>query len=67
MIDISKAKDATVVRNHAADPSYTPYCLRCAGLHRMSVVEPFYFRHSCGAEHDERQCIVADSSEVRGG
>jgi hypothetical protein len=40
------------------DPAYAPYCGRCRGLHRMTVVQRFYWTHSCGAVHDERQVIV---------
>jgi hypothetical protein len=28
--------------------------VRCRGLVRMGIVEPFYWRCTCGAEHDER-------------
>lgn len=62
IIDTSKAKNGVVVYNHAKDPTYAPYCMRCDGLHRMTLVEPFYWRHSCGAEHDERAVIVGGSS-----
>lgn len=66
-IDTSKAKEPIIVRNHAADARYAPYCMRCGGLHRMTLVEPFYWRHSCGAEHDERACILSVSSENKRG
>jgi hypothetical protein len=41
------------------DPKYRPYCLRCQGLARMEIVERFYWRCACGAEHDERQPAAA--------
>jgi hypothetical protein len=45
----------TQVRENAEkDPAYCPYCLRCPGLVRMRKVSAFYWRCSCGAEHDER-------------
>jgi hypothetical protein len=56
-VDLSKAKDFIVVRNYVNDPFYCPYCLRCAGIHRMKLKEPFLWEHSCGAIHDERQVI----------
>ena len=43
-----------IYRNAEKDPNYCPYCMRCSGMQRMTKVEPFYWRHSCGAEHDER-------------
>ena len=52
-----KAHDAVIVLNHIMDPNYAPYCMRCSGLHRMKVVEPFYWEHDCGAVHDERQVL----------
>lgn len=55
--DIMKAHDAIVVANHMKDPAYAPYCMRCCGLKRMKVVEPFLWRHDCGAVHDERQVL----------
>jgi hypothetical protein len=61
-MNYSKARASIIVRNHAADPRYAPYCMRCNGLRRMVIVEPFYWRHSCGAEHDERACIVTAST-----
>lgn len=54
---IAKAHSPIIVRNHIADPNYAPYCGRCSGLHRMRVVEPFLWKHSCGAIHDERQVL----------
>src|SRR5208337_3521961 len=36
------------------DPTYAPYCMRCAGFVRMRRVAPFYWRCECGAEHDSR-------------
>lgn len=62
-VDITKAKDRIVVRNHMQDPRYAPYCLRCKGLVRMFIVAPFYWRHICGAEHDERAVLI--SQEVQ--
>ena len=56
--DLMKAKDAIVVANYMRDPSYAPYCLRCARLVRMTIVEPFLWRHDCGAVHDERQVLT---------
>jgi len=43
-----------VYQNAMSDPAYRPYCLRCIRLVRMALVEPLYWRCSCGAEHDER-------------
>lgn len=65
-IDISKAHAYVVVSNYANDPSYCPYCMRCSGLHRMKLVEPYLWRHHCGAVHDERQVITSEpqSAEV---
>ena len=51
------AYDAVIVLNHIADPNYAPYCMRCNGLYRMTVVEPFLWKHDCGAIHDERQVL----------
>jgi hypothetical protein len=59
MVDVSKAHDKTIVMNHDKDPAYAPYCGRCRGFHRMSVVEPFLWKHGCGAVHDERQVLNA--------
>lgn len=53
-----KAHDPVIVLNHIADPNYAPYCMRCDGLHRMRVVEPFFWTHdACGSIHDERQVL----------
>lgn len=57
-IDLAKAKDPAVVRNHHEDRTYAPYCLRCRGLRRMVVVKPYYFKCSCGAIHDETAVIA---------
>lgn len=57
-VDLSKAHDRTIVSNHQKDPRYAPYCMRCSGLHRMKVVEPFLWNHSCGAVHDERLVLT---------
>lgn len=62
-IDFSKAHDGIIVRNHSNDPTYAPYCMRCNGLRRMRVVEPYLFQHHCGAVHDERQVIVKGEGE----
>lgn len=59
-IDLTKAKDSVIVRNHWKDPSYAPYCMRCRGFNRMTIVEPYLFRHGCGAIHDERQVIIVE-------
>lgn len=53
-----KAHDAVIVLNHLADPTYAPYCMRCSGLHRMTVVAPFLWKHGCGAVHDEQQVLT---------
>jgi len=58
LINLRKARDLTVTRNHAEDARYAPYCGRCKGLERMKQVESFHWKHHCGAEHDERQVIV---------
>jgi len=55
--DLTKAKSYVIVRNHMDDPNYAPYCGRCTGLYRMSVVEPFLWNHGCDAVHDERQVL----------
>jgi hypothetical protein len=57
-IDLRKALDRRVVRNHWQDPTYAPYCLRCRPLERMKVIEPYLFAHKCGAVHDERGVFV---------
>jgi hypothetical protein len=57
-VDLSKARYKTIVRNHWSDPTYAPYCMRCRGLDRMVVVEPYLFAHKCGAVHDERQVLI---------
>jgi hypothetical protein len=55
---IDRACDAIIVSNYLRDPTYTPYCGRCPGLHRMQLVEPFLWEHPCcGAVHDERQVL----------
>lgn len=61
-VNISKAHDKTVVTNYRNNPAYTPYCLRCSGLHRMRLVEPLLWTHDCGAVHDERQCITVSTA-----
>ena len=57
-VDLSRAKDFVVVQNHLKDPNYAPYCLRCIRAVRMTVIEPFLWKHHCGAVHDERQVLV---------
>lgn len=52
-----KAHSPVIVLNYIADPSYAPYCGRCTGLYRMTLVEPFLWEHGCGAIHDERQVL----------
>jgi hypothetical protein len=49
--------DPVIVLNHIIDPTYAPYCMRCSGLQRMTVVAPFLWEHHCGAIHDERQVL----------
>lgn len=44
-----------VIGNRKKDPYYDPYCMRCSGLHRMDEVEPFYWKHRCGAICDLRE------------
>jgi hypothetical protein len=56
--------------NAEKDATYRPYCMRCRGLVRMAIVEPFYWRCACGAEHDERakapvRCITGMRIEDR--
>ena len=43
-----------VRHNYEKDTTYRPYCLRCSGLVRMVLVEPYFWRCKCGAEHDIR-------------
>lgn len=43
-----------ILRNAKKDPAYAPYCMRCAGLVRMRLVEHLYWRCLCGAECDYR-------------
>lgn len=57
-VDLSKARSYVIVSNHRDDPAYAPYCGRCSGLYRMKVVEPFLWKHACGAIHDERQVLT---------
>jgi hypothetical protein len=57
-VDLSKAHNYVIASNHSNDPMYAPYCGRCSGLHRMKIVEPFLWNHSCGAIHDERQVLA---------
>jgi len=44
-----------VRRNAERDPTYSPYCLRCTSMARMTRAEPFLWRCACGAVHDARQ------------
>lgn len=60
------AWSATIVLNHIIDPTYAPYCMLCPGLHRMRVVSPFLWEHTCGAIHDERQVLAVDSTSIKG-
>lgn len=57
-VDLSKAHNYIVASNHHRDKTYAPYCGRCPGLFRMKVVEPFLWKHDCGAIHDERQVLI---------
>lgn len=63
-VDLSLAGNYIIASNHDADPRYAPYCGRCPGLWRMSIVEPFLWRHSCGAVHDERQVIISNEGKA---
>ena len=63
-IDKSKAHSYIIVDNHSEDPTYAPYCMRCSSFHRMTVVEPYLFKHRCGAVHDERQVIIKETTNV---
>lgn len=47
--------------NAEKDATYRPYCLRCPGLVRMTIVDRFLWACACGAVHDERT-----EDEVRG-
>lgn len=49
-----ETRGSLIRQNYIADPTYAPYCMRCEGLHRMKLVEPFLWNHPCGAVHDER-------------
>lgn len=51
--------------NAEQDPTYRPYCMRCSGLVRMQIVEPFYWRCACGAEHDERRSPTGEPGQER--
>lgn len=46
--------DSVIIRNATTDPMYRPWCKDCRGLVRMQIVERFFWRCPCGAEHDER-------------
>lgn len=46
--------ESVIAWNFNRDPTYCPYCMRCRGLQRMTLVEPLLWKHSCGAIHDER-------------
>lgn len=54
------AIDVVIVNNALTRPGgYSPYCMRCDGLHRMRPVGLLRWRHDCGAEHDEAAARVA--------
>jgi len=57
-VDLEKAHSWVIVNNYTKDPTYCPYCGRCPGLDRMKLVEPYLWKHFCGAVHDERQVII---------
>jgi hypothetical protein len=57
VVELAKARNFFVVSNAISNPRYAPYCLRCTGMQRMKLVEPFLWEHECGAVHDERQVI----------
>ncbi len=44
----------TIRKNAEKDPLYAPYCLRCATMDRMVVIERFIWKCACGATHDAR-------------
>lgn len=47
---LSKAHIPVIVGNYLADKNYTPYCMRCRGLHRMRLIKPFLWKpHPTGA------------------
>lgn len=50
---------------HKQGPDYAPYCMRCSGMHRMRKVGDYYWRHSCGAEHDDRGKRAEYESELK--
>ena len=54
-----KAHDPVIVLNYLLDCTYAPYCMRCSGLKRMKVTEPFRWEcDGCGGVHDERQVMT---------
>lgn len=62
-----KEKMSIVALNASKDPSFRPYCMRCSGLQRMSIVESMFWRcPACGAEHDERAAIHRGPRFTRG-
>src|SRR5690606_2475615 len=64
---VSAAHDPTIVHNALTRPEgYSPYCMRCPGLHRMKQVGLLHWRHSCGAEHDEAAARSALASAIGG-
>ncbi len=58
-----ETRGSIIRQNYLANPAYCPYCMRCKGLHRMTLVEPFLWKHHCGAVHDER--TQSDRGEKR--
>lgn len=59
-VAIKAARDPIIVRNSLTRPvGYSPYCMRCNGMHRMEQVGELHWRHHCGAEHDEAEARAA--------
>lgn len=57
---MAAAYDPIIVRNSLTRPGgYSPYCMRCVGMHRMTQVGVLHWKHHCGAEHDEREARIA--------
>lgn len=62
---VARAHDPIIVSNALSRVGgYSPYCMRCQGLVRMTQVELLYWRHGCGAEHDERHALGAIGGAV---
>jgi len=60
---VNAAHDPIIVRNSLTrQGGYSPYCMRCSGLHRMKQVGLLHWSHHCGAEHDEPQARAALSA-----